>query len=387
MSKQSEFTRCLMSEIGRGRKYRDEEPMMIAKQRCLDKGDTKNIMRFTQELLDTAYDAGKAKDFQDNQWLYNSAHDTRKELHKYLNVEGFRKALLSQIGDVDRDNETFTEYEARIKAGIKRDLSPTQERQLLSYHATGDFEYGATNLRETMRVLMEQGYAKENKNRQFEITPKGVEYLDEHSLAIRSGNNPKSKEMTQYEKRKLQEQLERYDTMVKESKKTEKKITERGGQMTLFGKRLGFTKRDAAEAMTHEYAAFMRKLQDTALDLIDKSPADRAKIERFKGDVKIISATNAPTYKQAREMIYPNLDYIFYEIIDELSPNFRTSENLRNIQSEIIYRQEKYTPPATTSKKMPNEPTQRKAEKKIAEKGGQMTLFGRMVARKIAMRA
>jgi len=141
---------------------------------------------------------------------------------------------------------------------------------------------------------------------------------------------------------------------------------------------LGFTKRDAAEAMTHEYAAFMRKLQDTALDLIDKSPADRAKIERFKGDVKIISATNAPTYKQAREMIYPNLDYIFYEIIEELSPNFRTSENLRNIQSEIIYRQEKYTPPATTSKKMPNEPTQRKPEKKIAEKGGQMTLFGRL---------
>ena len=105
MSKQSEFTRCLMSEIGRGRKYRDEEPMMIAKQRCLDKGDTKNIMRFTQELLDTAYDAGKAKDFQDNQWLYNSAHDTRKELHKYLNVEGFRKALLSQIGDVDSNHK------------------------------------------------------------------------------------------------------------------------------------------------------------------------------------------------------------------------------------------------------------------------------------------
>jgi hypothetical protein len=139
---------------------------------------------------------------------------------------------------------------------------------------------------------------------------------------------------------------------------------------------LSFTKRDAAEAMTHEYAAFMRKLQDTALDLIDKSPADRAKIEKFKGDVKIISATNAPTYKQAREMIYPNLDYIFYEIIDELAPNFRTAENLRNIQSEIIYRQERYIPPETHHKTMPNEPIAKKPQHKIAEKGGQMTLFG-----------
>ena len=35
----------------------------------------------------------------------------------------------------------------------------------------------------------------------------------------------------------------------------------------------------------------------------------------------------------------------------------------------------------------PNEPIAKKPEKKIAEKGGQMTLFGKMVARKIARSA
>lgn len=46
----------------------------------------------------------------------------------------------------------------------------------------------------------------------------------------------KSKEMTQDEKTKLQEQLVRLDSMVKEAKKAEHKIAEKGGQMTLFGK-------------------------------------------------------------------------------------------------------------------------------------------------------
>jgi hypothetical protein len=79
-------------------------------------------------------------------------------------------------------------------------------------------------------------------------------------------------------------------------------------------------------------------------------------------------------------MIYPNLDYIFYEIIEELAPNFRTAENLRSRQSEIIYRQERYIPPETQHKTMPKRNI-------ITEKGGQMTLFGKLLAKRIAMQA
>ena len=126
----------------------------------------------------------------------------------------FRKALLGQIGITERD------------------LSPTQERQLLSWHAKHDFSYPYNNLRETMRVLLEKQYLKDKAGNLI-VTSKGEEYLDEHSFNILSTKKRPSKEMTPFQKAMLENELIIADKLVKESKK---KDAEKGGQMTLFGR-------------------------------------------------------------------------------------------------------------------------------------------------------
>ena len=68
------------------------------------------------------------------------------------------------------------------------------------------------------------------------------------------------------------------------------------------------------------------------------------------------------------------------EILKRITPLTRTAEEKAEIHRSLTKSRGALIP-------LPNEPIQRKVEKKIAEKGGQMTLFGRMVARKIAMRA
>jgi len=118
--------------------------------------------------------------------------------------------------------------------GNERELSPAQENNLLNYHAIGDF-IRATNQRETVRVLVEKGYLK-NKNGRYVLTPRADEYLTAHHREILSERYltpaKHTKEMTPSEKKALQKQLEKADSLVKSQKKL---IPEKAGQMTLFG--------------------------------------------------------------------------------------------------------------------------------------------------------
>ena len=211
---------------------------------------------------------------------------------KTSSMSGLRhKRSLRGLGArwLEPDESTLEEYEHRIK-NIRRDLSPTQEKQLLSFDAKGEFEYGATNLRETMRVLEEKGYLKD-KDRKLWVTRKGVEYLEAHASDIMSDRflakekyKKKEKEMPPDEARDMQRQLYKGSKAVEISKR--KMIPESRGQMTLFGHKainlhgLNFPKQSDSLPPILGWVGGKTKLADKIISMM---PPHKVYVEPFLG--------------------------------------------------------------------------------------------------------
>ena len=234
---------------------------------------------------------------------------------------------------------------------LKRNLSPAQERQLLSWHAKHDFEYPMANLRETMRVLIDNGYLKE-QGKELIVTKKGEEYLDEHAFDIISVGKPKSKEMTPAEKEMLAKQLYEHDALARKAqieihraltksrgallpkRETEKKA-EKGGQMTLFG------------GMKRQLGAW--------------NSAQQREYERIYNDLYLKSEKAAEALGKKGYDWYQINKYVESLAFSLTPDSFGNTQKLNRGQSKYLQDLEQAYKPKT-----------------IPESKGQMTLFGKI---------
>jgi hypothetical protein len=323
-----------------------------------------------------------------------------------------RKRSLRGLGArwLEPDESTLEEYEHRIK-NIKRDLSPTQEKQLLLFDATGDFEYGATNLRETMRVLEEKGYLKD-KDRKLWVTRKGAEYAEAHGSDILSdrflAKEKHKKEMSPGEARDMQRQLYKGSKAVEISKR--KMIPEKQGQMTLFGG-LGtfkkYTPKERAEANKRNYTnkqlrdfnhlvgTAARKLRE--YDINNTHDVKRAwddfnnyylkDLRQYVLDLLVenkahlnIPAMAVSRYKKTNPVSYvsetPEIIVMAMtnpSLLSEYLPEEKVTSQTRISKPKSL--EEKQEAVKALIRRLPN-PVTGKKEKIIPEKQGQMTLFG-----------